>query len=140
MKWPAGIKPGVTIDQPVTTLDILPTIAAAANVPVSASAPLDGKNLLPYINGARAEAPHDLLYWKLGPQSAVRRGKWKLWIDNTNKTARLYDLEKDLGETRDLSDQEPAIKSELKAAYDAWNASLPERSWTTISPVPRRRN
>jgi outer membrane receptor protein involved in Fe transport len=140
MKWPAGIKPGVTINQPVSTLDILPTIAAAANVAVTARAPIDGKNLLPLINGGTAEAPHDLLFWKLGPQSAVRRGKWKLWIDNTNKIAKLYDLENDLGETRDLSDQEPAIKSELMAAYDAWNASLPARSWTTVSPVIKRRN
>jgi arylsulfatase A-like enzyme len=140
IRWPGKIKAGSVMSQPVSTLDILPTIAAASGVPITAKAPLDGKNLLPFIRGERADAPHDSLFWKLGPQSAVRRGKWKLWIDNGSKTTRLYDLDADPGETRDLSKQEPAVTNELMAAYNSWNGSLPERAWTTVSPVPRRRN
>lgn len=140
MKWPGRIKPGSTMAEPVSTLDILPTLAAAASVPVTGTQPLDGKDLMPWIEGTKTGSPHELLYWKLGPESAIRRGKWKLWIDNAGQKSRLYDLDADPGEMRDLSQQEPAIKSDLMAAYNAWNSSLPPRSWVTLPRSPRRSN
>lgn len=60
--WPGQIKPGV-YDQPVIQLDATATAVAAAGVKADN---LDGVNLLPYLSGEQAGAPHDALYWRFG--------------------------------------------------------------------------
>ncbi len=135
MKWPGRIPSGMEFSKPVSTLDILPTAAAACDVPTSAAQPLDGVDLLPYLLGERPGAPHEALFWKLAAYSAVRVGRWKLYLEPNNGIARLHDLELDPGETRDVSAAEPRIFEELKARYAAWDRSLPPRAWTNISPV-----
>lgn len=135
MKWPGHIQPGVVFSKPVSTLDILPTIAAACDVPTTAAQALDGVDLLPYLNAQRPGAPHEALFWKLAAYSAVRVGKWKLYLEPRNQVARLYDLEQDPQEQHDMAGWEPQIFEDLQARYAAWEQSLPPRAWTNISPV-----
>lgn len=135
MKWPGHIPAGLVYRQPVSTLDILPTIANACQVSTQASQPLDGVNLMPYLTNQRSDAPHEALFWKLAAYSAVRVGKWKLYLEPRNGIARLYDLEADPAEQHDLSAQEPEVFADLKARYQAWDDTLPPRGWTNISPV-----
>lgn len=130
IKWPGHIPAGQIYASPVSTLDILPTLAAATRVSLPASKQLDGVNLLPYLDGKTAGPPHDVLYWKLGTFSAVRRGKWKLFFDNAKGITALYDLDADAAEKVDLSAKEPAVRAELKQLYETWQASLPPPSWT----------
>jgi len=62
------------LDDPVISLDILPTSLAAAGVEVS---PIhDGANLLPWLKG-REENPNDTLYWSWRCLSAIRIGTLK---------------------------------------------------------------
>ncbi|MDQ7744151.1 sulfatase-like hydrolase/transferase [Hydrogenophaga pseudoflava] len=135
MKWPGQIPAGMLFSKPVSTLDILPTAAAACGVSTAAAKPLDGVNLLPYLRGESAGEPHEALYWKLAAYSAVRVGKWKLYLEPRNGVARLFDLEADPAERHDLSAAEPQIFAELNARYTAWESSLPPRAWTNISPT-----
>lgn len=135
MKWPNGLKAGQIYTKAISTLDIVPTAAAACGVSTDASQPLDGTNLLPYLSGANHEAPHDALFWKLAGFSAVRVGKWKLYLETKHGVMRLYDLEQDPSEKCDMSEAEPGVVQMLKARYDEWNQSLPPRAWTNISPV-----
>jgi arylsulfatase A-like enzyme len=135
MRWPGHIPQGLVFSKPVSTLDILPTIAAACGVSTAASKPLDGVDLLPYLKGHKAGAPHEVLFWKLAAYSAVRVGKWKLYLEPRSGVARLYDLEQDPAEKNDQSGAEPRVFEEMKARYAAWDQSLPPRAWTNISPV-----
>jgi len=135
MQWPGHITPGQIYSRPISTLDILPTVAAACDVPTTACQPLDGVNLLPYLSKEVESEPHEALFWKLAAYSAVRVGNWKLYLEPKNNIARLYDLEKDPGEKNDLAEAEPAVLADLKARYEAWDKSLPPRAWTNISPV-----
>ncbi|MBU3737731.1 MAG: sulfatase [Rhodoferax sp.] len=132
MKWSGRIQPGQVFSKMVSTLDILPTVAAACGVSTQAAQALDGVDLLPYLNDQNAGAPHEILYWKLDGHSAVRAGKWKLYLEPRNQVARLFDLEQDPGETVDLAGSHPGIFEELKARYAEWDASLPPRAWTNI--------
>ncbi len=138
MKWPGRIPAGLEFSRPVSTLDILPTIAAACGVSTSASQPLDGVDLLPYLRGEKAGEPHEVLFWKLAGYSAVRMGRWKLYLEPRIGIARLFDLSLDPAEQHDQSAEHPDIFAELMARYEAWNASLPPRAWTNISPVFRK--
>ncbi|MGB8170105.1 MAG: sulfatase-like hydrolase/transferase [Chthoniobacteraceae bacterium] len=125
VSWPGKLPAGKIFDAPVTALDILPTACALAGA--KAGGDLDGVNLLPHFTGENSAPPHDALYWRFGPQKAIRKGRWKL-VDvrdfdaKTQSGWQLYDLSKDLGETNNLAAAQPQRVAELAAAWDAWNA------------------
>ena len=132
--WPGRIPAGRTVDHPIIALDLLPTALAAAGAPLPAG--LDGVNLLPHIAASTppAAAPHADLFWRFGPQRAVRRGKWKLadWRDFEAKKQsgwQLFDLAADPGESRDLAAREPALVRKLSAAWEKWNATNATPVW-----------
>jgi arylsulfatase A-like enzyme len=129
VRWPSRLKPGQVYDQPVSTLDVLPTISAAANVALPVTKQVDGVNLLPYLDKPGKGAPHDVLYWKLDSSAAVRRGPWKLYIDTAQGIATLHDLDRDPGEKTDLAGAEPLVFAELKKLYADWEKTLPPRAW-----------
>jgi arylsulfatase A-like enzyme len=124
VSWPGKLPAGKTYDQPVIALDVVSTACAVAGAKTDTD--LDGVNILPYLTGESTGEPHEALYWRFGPQKAVRKGRWKLvdWRDfETEKGSgwQLYDLDKDVGEKNDLAASQPKLVAELSAAWDAWN-------------------
>jgi arylsulfatase A-like enzyme len=74
-----GIEAGLTSDEPVSTIDLFPTLLALAGVSVPENLPLDGENLTPLWNGGALK--RDVLFWYFpcyigqgGPSSALRKG------------------------------------------------------------------
>jgi arylsulfatase A-like enzyme len=125
VSWPGRLPAGKTYDQPVIALDVLPTALAAAGA--KAVSGLDGVDLLPHLSGANPAPPHPALYWRFGPQRAVRKGNWKLvdWRDFAAKTSsgwQLFDLSKDVGERTDLAAANPQVVADLSRAWGGWNA------------------
>lgn len=135
MKWPGHLEAGQVYEQPVSTLDILPTVAAACGVSLADTQTLDGVNLLPYLSKQIEGVPHEALFWKLAGYAAVRVGRWKLYMEPKKGLEYVYDLLTDPEERYDVKAEQSAVYAELKRRYDSWNASLPPRSWTNISPV-----
>lgn len=127
IQWKGRLPAGKVYDLPVIQLDILPTSLAAAGVSPK-DARFDGVNLFPFLEGQEAGAPHDTLYWRFGQQMAIRRGDWKL-VKVDAAPARLHHLARDIGEADDLVSTQPEKAKELQAAWDAWNAELPEPLW-----------
>lgn len=124
ISWPGHLPAGQTYSRPVSALDILPTACAAGAARTSGE--LDGVNLLPFLAGREAGEPHAALYWRFGPQKAVRQGRWKLvdWRDfasGRNSGWQLFDLEHDVGENMPLEASHPQVAAELKTAWEAWN-------------------
>lgn len=122
--WPGKLPAGKVYEPPVIALDILPTALAVANE--QSDIQLDGVDLIPYLNDENSAVPHETLFWRFGPQKAVRKSQWKLvdWRDLGAKTQsgwQLYDLDKDIGETTNLATQHPEIVAELSEAWDRWN-------------------
>jgi arylsulfatase A-like enzyme len=125
VSWPGRLTAGTTYDQPVITLDFLPTACAAAGISPAAS--VGGVNLLPQLRGEVAAAPHASLYWRFGPQKAIRQGSWKLvdWRDfdqKTNSGWQLYDLSKDIGEEHNVAAANPQLVAQLSQAWNQWDA------------------
>ena len=130
--WKGKLPAGTTYDQPVIALDIVPTACAAAGVKPPAN--VDGVDLLPHLSGEKKEAPHAALFWRFGPQKAVRQGQWALvdWRDlekKTNSGWQLYDLDKDVGQTTDLAAKYPERVAELKRAWERWDAQNVAPLW-----------
>ena len=74
MQWKGRLEGGRKYELPVSSLDIFPTALAAAGVDDLSQYQLDGVNLLPYLEGEKQGAPHDYLFWRSGPNAAVRKG------------------------------------------------------------------
>ncbi len=142
VQWKGHVPAGKVDDRPVIQLDILPTALAAAGVPIQPEWKLDGVNLLPYLTGEKSGPPHDALYWRFGQQIAIRAGDWKLvkapggGVEDGEKLgkattagAQLYNLAKDIGETKNLADAEPAKVKQLAAMWDKWNSELMDPKW-----------
>ena len=124
-RWPAGKVYGF----PVINLDVLPTVVAAAGGKAESARSVDGVDLTPFVTGANPARPHQTLYWRYGPQWAVRHGDLKLVVSRGGSgKPELYDLSKDVGESKDLAAAQPAKVRELQALWDKWSAEQAEPS------------
>ncbi len=122
MRWPARLPRGRVVSEPVIALDILPTALAAAGIAFEPSS-LDGVDLLPFLTGATATTPHEVLHWRQGSRWAVRAGSLKL-VKADDGRPRLFDLAADRGESRDLAEVRPDDLGRLRALHDSWSGEM----------------
>jgi arylsulfatase A-like enzyme len=106
---------------------VLPTVLAAAGVPLPAGLVIDGVDLTPHLRGGPAP-DRDALFWHYPhysnqggfPGGAVRMGAWKLIENYETGGVALYHLAADLGEKIDLAAAEPARVAAMRARLHAW--------------------
>ena len=136
IRWKGHLPEGTTDSRPIIELDVMPTVLAAAGVPVQTRWKLDGVNLLPYLAGPKTSPPHEALFWRLGANMAIRKGDWKLvkthegslrtvagdWSDLS--TAELYNLRDDIGEKHNLAAAHLDKVNELASEWQGWNDEL----------------
>jgi len=128
VQWPGTIPAGISYENPVITLDILPTAVALAGGELSGDHVCDGINLMPYLMGDNTNEPHEKLFWRLKYHGAVRKGDWKLiWFED--QLPRLYNLKDDVSERIDLADAEPSIVQELLAEFHQWENEMTTPLW-----------
>ena len=68
MHWPNGLEGGQVYREPVISLDLFATFAGLAGASVDDGVVRDGVDLVPYLTGDADGRPHDVLYWRAGPQ------------------------------------------------------------------------
>lgn len=127
LQWKGKIPAGKTYDQPVISLDIAPTVCALAGARTD-GAKFDGVDLMPFLTGKSSAAPHEALYWRYGRKYAVREGDWKL-VDNGTGKFELYDLYKDIGESKDLAADKPNKVEKLTARLKQWESGCIAPLW-----------
>lgn len=123
VRWPAGIAAGTTSPQVMMSMDFVPTLLAAAGAGQELLSGFDGENLLDVLTG-KAEPRQRTLFWryKAGNQAAVRDGDWK-YLKIFDREW-LFNLAQDQHERANLSKREPRRFADLKAKYEAWNATM----------------
>ena len=125
VRWPAKLPKAAVCDEPVISLDILPTILSAVGAPLPADRVYDGKDMLPVLRGQTKQPLHQALFWDDGADRwAVRAGKWKLL--SQNGTRELYNLDADVGEKNNLADRHQDVAKKLNDLYDRWHAQMGE--------------
>jgi arylsulfatase A-like enzyme len=127
MRLPGRLKAGTVCDDPVSSLDLLPTAAALAGARLPAGRDYDGVDLLPHLTGVKKTPPHDVLCWRSGPNSAVRKGNWKLYQAGAHSF--LFDLSKDIGEATNIAAKNPRVVDELKSVFAAWERTMRQPLW-----------
>lgn len=126
-RWPGTLEAGQVSHALVSSVDFLPTFADLAGVDLPESQVFDGISLLDILAGlepdpVRAIFWHYPVYHHDEPASAIRKGKWKLIHNLVNDSRFLYDLEKDIGETTDLSQVQVEIAGELYQLLEEWRS------------------
>ena len=160
MAWPGHIKGGQVENRMVSSLDIAPTAAAQAGARMPKGS--DGVDLVPYLTGANKGAPNPSLYWRSGPNFAIRDGDWKMWVVNradpaeeANSGSRitrdgvqatisplgqyisLYDLKADPGESKNLAAARPEVVARLQAKLAEWDKGNVAAQWTSMRQAVR---
>jgi len=113
-----GIKAGAVSHVPVSGIDLLPTMTDLAGRTLEHEN-LDGGSLRPLLMGRSEEVQRSkdfLIFHKAvtrEPHSAIRKGSYKLVKAWDEDRVELFDLSKDLGESRDLSSKMPEKTDEL---------------------------
>lgn len=138
VRWPGVTTANTVNDTPVVSMDLTATVLDAARVELANNDRLDGESLRPLFNGDgwKRDAlffhyPHFAFHKDNRPGSAIRQGKHKLILHYDDDSAELYDLENDLGETKNLAATQPELTRKLKIRLQSWltetQAGLPAK-------------
>ena len=122
--WPAAIAPGGVSAQQCLTMDWSATMLDAAGVLADAAYPLDGISLLPVLKDPTSSFRRPL-HWRMNHrgQRAMRDGDWKyLRVDGNDY---LFNIPADERERANHAIREPARLAAMRAAWEAWEATMP---------------
>ncbi|MSR31115.1 MAG: arylsulfatase [Gemmataceae bacterium] len=144
-RWPGRIPAGSVSNQPAMTIDLLPTLVEFAGGQVPATPKIDGKSLAPLLlfkPGAKSPQEAYFFYWG-NALHAVSSTKWKLHFPHpyihlleggkdglpgkmeTRKTGlALYNLEMDLGESKNVAEGNPDVVKQLQKLADGIREEL----------------
>jgi arylsulfatase A-like enzyme len=141
-RFPGYIPAGQVSRSLVSTLDILPTVAALTGAALPPLPP-DGVDLNPLLTGRSATVPRDaFLYFNDVYLQAARMENWKLHVTRFNMPAfsqapscgrlslplpcpELYDVLMDPDEGHDRADRNPATVNQIRARMDALIQTFP---------------
>ncbi len=126
VQWKGTLPAGTEYQKPVSSLDILATIAELAGAAEDPKRPLDGVNLVPYLSGENSGVPHDAIYLRKfdGEKYTVRHGDFKLIIQWKGGAPELYNLEEDIGEQNNIANQHPEKVQQLELLRKQWDSEL----------------
>ncbi len=113
--WPETIEAGSESDEPLAFWDFMPTACELAGLESPTNS--DGISFLPTLRGT-LQASHDYLYWKYDAKEAIRMDNWKGVRLALRKPIELYDLDADIGESKDISADHPEIVSRIIELMD----------------------
>lgn len=133
-RWPGQIPADSVTDEMAATVDFLPTLAKLAGGSAPEDRPIDGKDIRSLLFQAKgAKTPHEhYLFPHLN--GALRSGTWKFypWPEGAGKKdkvdlkkgVQLYDLSKDIGETKNVATQNPEVVARLSAVFQKMTEDL----------------
>ena len=151
LRWPGTLAPK-TISATTAHIDLFPTLADLAGVPLSASekVQVEGRSVKTLLDPVGQPWPDRHLFshtgrWAKGSAKeakyancAVRFGPYTLVQPTSQgkKAWQLYDLGKDPGQTTDIAKERPEVVESMGAAYEAWWASVLPNLVNEDAPTP----
>lgn len=152
VRWPGVTEPASTCNVPTIHVDVFPTLLELAGAPHPRQQ-LDGESLAKLFGDPNAKIERDAIFqhfpgylgagadsWRTTPVSLVQAGDWKLMEFLEDGRLELYNLSDDIGETRNLAQENPEKTKELHARLIAWReeikAPIPQKN-DDDSPKPR---
>jgi arylsulfatase A-like enzyme len=120
IRWPGKIPAGKSVPQIAAALDLLPTLASLAAIPLAPEKPLDGRDVSPLLTGTEAAAswPERSLVQAFRGRASLRTQQYRL-----DAAGALYDMVADPEQKRDVAAAQPEIKAQLAQSLAAWKTS-----------------
>jgi arylsulfatase A-like enzyme len=115
IRWPGQIKPGKRVAQIAGAIDLLPTLADMASIPVKASKPLDGVSLKPLLTAEAKQWPDRMIFSLRNNQASVRTQQYRLDVEG-----QLFDMDSDPGQDRNIASEKPEVAAKLQKAADGF--------------------
>lgn len=124
VRYPGVTQAGTTSQQPICSIDLVPTLAAAAGVQLEHL--IDGIDITTALRGQPLQTRP--LYWHYPhysnqggiPGGAIREGDWKLFERYEDGRVHLYNLRDDIGEQTDLVAAQPQRVAHMRDRLHAW--------------------
>ena len=125
VKWPGTTQPGSISSYPTIIEDFYPTILDMADVESMQSIQkIDGQSFVSVLKGEIEYEGVRSLFWHypnqwgregpgIGAASVVRKGDFKFIYFHADRRMELYNLKEDIGETKNLFEENPEKSREL---------------------------
>ena len=129
IRWPSVTLSGSVSKQLTSSVDFYPTLLDILGIDHDRSA-VDGASLA---NHLRIQTVEDqTIFWHYPhyhqqgsrPAGAVRQGRWKYIEHYEDHQVELYDMEQDLAEKTNLSEQYPTIVEAMRTQLSGWRAQV----------------
>ena len=147
-RYPGVIPAGAVTDAIMDGVDLHPTFASFAGVPIPANADIDGLDMTPVLTGQGPSPRHELLLFQGEELVAVRTQHWK-YIRNVSYSPispaaraygyrELYNMDRDPAENYNVRTRYPDIDKEMQARFDRAERrfgpmrSRPEKTFSTV--------
>jgi arylsulfatase A-like enzyme len=146
VRWPEHFAAGKKIEPIAAHIDLTPTLLDACGVDKPGNVQLDGRSLLPLLEGKGSDWPDRTVYfqWHRGDEPemnracAARSPRWKILQAHGTvpgpftETPRfeLYDMITDPFETNDVAAKHPDIVATMRRGYEGWFKDVTSRGFT----------
>ena len=119
IRWPGKISPATRIRPIAGAIDLLPTLAELASVPIDRKKPLEGISLAPLLTGKTQEMPDRMIFSHWNGKVSVRTQRHRL-----DAAGKLYDMQADPGQLRDISGENSETTERLAKAVREWKRDV----------------
>lgn len=119
IRWPGHIPAGTRVPQIAGAIDLLPTLADFAGIPVASPKPLDGVSLKPLLSSPARDWPDRRIFSHWAGKVSVRTQRYRL-----DSAGKLFDMQADPGQDRDITKEQPEIAVRLSEAVDEWRKEM----------------
>jgi arylsulfatase len=150
--WPSHIKSeerGKTVREYGFLPDIMATFAEVSgatypeNYKGNVIPPMEGKSLLPLIEGQDEQIHTKPIFWEHEGNKAVRLGNYKLvmeWKKKDENHWELYDISKDRSEENDISGENSEKVKEMVAMWENWAKDKQVEPWDKIQGIMQQKH
>ncbi len=132
MRWPAQIEAGSMIREIGGIIDLLPTLADLAGIPINPPKTLDGLSLKPLILGLESAWPDRNLVAHWGERVSIRNQQFRL-----DHAGQLFDITQDPNQLQDVAAGYPEVAKKLHDFADSWVADMYGRGASRAKPGDR---
>ena len=144
VNWPERVSPQQKCREPISGVDLFPTLCSIGSAELP-DQKLDGVSLIDLITGKTNQLEQRGLFWhfpaylqsygsvcleqrdvlfRSRPCSIIRKGEWKLHQYFESGDIELYNLNHDIGETKNLAKSNKERAGELLAELKSWQNSI----------------
>jgi len=119
IRWPGKIPAGVVAPQIAGAIDLLPTLAKLAEIPLTPPKTLDGIDVSPIFMGSVRNWPDRMIFSHQNGRVSVRNQQYRL-----DDRGALFDMIADPGQTKNIASKMPDVVGQLAVAVIQWRLDV----------------